>query len=94
MGDEPEVSDLAIRWRPDTNDLYRGIKIIAEYHRLVDVLCYPLLFPYGTDGRTLQKSVHTVNVLKIKDGQVADFERLEVQDRGITHRITPKDFYN
>jgi hypothetical protein len=33
MGDEPEVSDLVIQWRPDTNDLYRGIKIIAEYHR-------------------------------------------------------------
>jgi hypothetical protein len=33
MGDEPEVSDLVIQWRPDTNDLYRGIKIIPEDHR-------------------------------------------------------------
>jgi hypothetical protein len=50
MGDEPEVSDLVIQWRPDTNDLYRGIKVIPEYHRSGDALCYPLLLLYGTDG--------------------------------------------
>jgi hypothetical protein len=90
MGDEPERSDLVIQWRPDINYLYRGIKIIPEDHRSVDALCYPLLFSYGTDGWNLQQRLHTVNVLGKQDGQVVDFERLEVQDRGTTHRITRK----
>jgi hypothetical protein len=44
-----------IQWRLDTNDLYCGIKIIPKYHRSGDALCYPLLFPYCTDGWTLQQ---------------------------------------
>jgi hypothetical protein len=45
---------------------------------------------FGTDSWTLEQRLHTGNVLKIKDGQVFDFERLEVQDRDANHRITPK----
>jgi hypothetical protein len=50
MGDEPEVSDLVIQWRLDSNDLYRGTKSIPKHHRSGDALCYPLLLPYGTAG--------------------------------------------
>jgi hypothetical protein len=55
-------------------------------------LCYPSLFPYGTDGWTSEQRLHTINVLERQDGQVVDFERLEVQNRRAKHRITPKDF--
>jgi hypothetical protein len=85
---------LLIQWRPDTNDLYCGINIIPEDHISGDVLSYPLLFPYGTDDWTLQQLLHTVNVMERQYGQVVEFQRLEVQDRGAPHRITPKDFYN
>jgi hypothetical protein len=37
--------------------------------------------------------MHTVNVLERQVGQLVHFERLELQDRCATHRITPKDFY-
>jgi hypothetical protein len=56
----------------------------------VDVVCDPLLFPYGTDGWTLEQHLHTVNVLERQNGQIVEFERSEVQDRGAKHRITPK----
>jgi hypothetical protein len=78
MGDEPEVSDLDIQWRPDTNNLYHGINIIPEDHRSRDSFCYNLLSPYGTDGWTIQQCLHTVNVLERQDGQVFDFESLKV----------------
>jgi hypothetical protein len=94
MGDEPKVSDLVIQWRPDTTDLYRDIKIIREDHRSGDTLCYPLLFPYGTDGWTLEQHLYTVNVQESQNGQVVYFERFKVQVRGTTHMITPKEFYN
>jgi hypothetical protein len=94
MGDVPEVPDVVIQWCPYTNDLYRGIKIIHEDHRSGYALCYPLLFPYGTGGWTSQQVLRIFNVLEIQYGQVVDFERLEVQDRGTTHMITPKEFYN
>jgi hypothetical protein len=94
MGDEPQVSNLVIQWRPDTTDLYRSIKIIREDHRSGDALCYPLLFPNDTYGWTLEQRLYTVNVRECQNGQVVDFERLEVQARGTNHRITPKEFFN
>jgi hypothetical protein len=74
-------------------DMYCGIKIIREYHRSGDALCYTLLFQYDTDGCTLEQRMYTVNVLERQYGQVVDFERLEVQDRRAKQMITPKDFY-
>jgi hypothetical protein len=59
-----------------------------------DALCYPLLFPYDTDGWTLEQRLYTVNVQEFQNGQVVYFEKLEVQARGTKHRITPKDFFN
>jgi hypothetical protein len=78
MGDEPEVSELENQWRPDTNDLYPGIKITPEDSRSRCAFCYPLLFPYGTDDWIYQQLLHTVNVLKRQDGKLVDFGRLEV----------------
>jgi hypothetical protein len=45
-------------------DMYCGIKIIREYHRSGDALCYPLLFQYDTEGCTLEQRLYTVNVLE------------------------------
>jgi hypothetical protein len=45
-------------------DMYCGIKIIREYHRSGDALCYPLLFQYDTDGCNLEQRLYTVNVLE------------------------------
>jgi hypothetical protein len=57
ISDEPEVSDVVIQWRPDTNDMYNGIKTVPEDHRSGDALCYPLLFLHDTDGWNLYKNV-------------------------------------
>jgi hypothetical protein len=74
-GAPDQFSEIAVLMgdEPEVSD------IIPSDHRSGDELCYHLLLTYGTDGCTLQKRLHTVNILERQDGEVFYFERSEVQ---------------
>ena len=82
--------DFVLFERVPTNDRLHGIRTISDTHRSADPLAYPLLFPHGTNGWTLDLLLSTPSTQPDEEGNYT-FQSKTRGGRGHT-RLTTTHF--